>query len=235
MSAVAHGATANLDVFNDLKTLGQLAEQSMLTATNGSNAHKGAIWSLGLLVSAASMLESVLKPNKAFAIAATAGTLAKQQCLKGWCRVTHGMIVSRRYNVIGALGEAQAGFPHVISTALPVLRKSRNKGECEETAQLNALLALLSEVDDTCILYRGGAAALHNTKVAAKSALAAGGAGTRGGRQILLDLDRSLIETNCSPGGCADLLAATIFLDALERGLVDIEPFNSHAVPNKEM
>ena len=38
-----------------LALIGRHAEHAMLRATGGSNSHKGAIWALGLLVSAAAM------------------------------------------------------------------------------------------------------------------------------------------------------------------------------------
>jgi triphosphoribosyl-dephospho-CoA synthetase len=35
--------------------------------------------------------------------------------------------------------------------------------------------------------------------------------------QEIAELDRQFIEKNLSPGGCADLLAVTLFLDSLSR------------------
>jgi triphosphoribosyl-dephospho-CoA synthase len=45
----------------------------------------------------------------------------------------------------------------------------------------------------------------------------AGGYGSRNGRQQMRELDGELIRRHISPGGSADLLAATVFLDAVER------------------
>jgi len=50
-----------------------------------------------------------------------------------------------------------------------------------------------------------------------------GGVGTQIGRQQLRLLERRLLGLNVSPGGSADLLAATIFLDAVERKQTDVE------------
>jgi triphosphoribosyl-dephospho-CoA synthase len=82
---------------------------------------------------------------------------------------------------------------------------------------LDALLAMMARLDDTCVLYRGGAEALSVVKSGAKAVLAAGGYGHASGRRRLHHLDRELIARHISPGGSADLLAATILLDALER------------------
>jgi triphosphoribosyl-dephospho-CoA synthase len=43
--------------------------------------------------------------------------------------------------------------------------------------------------------------------------LALGGSGTAAGGAALLALDAELVRRNASPGGCADLLAACLFLD----------------------
>jgi triphosphoribosyl-dephospho-CoA synthase len=67
------------------------------------------------------------------------------------------------------------------------------------------------------VLYRGGEEALSVVKSGAEAVLAAGGHTYASGRQRLRQLDRELIARHISPGGSADLLAATIFLDALER------------------
>jgi triphosphoribosyl-dephospho-CoA synthase len=42
----------------------------------------------------------------------------------------------------------------------------------------------------------------------------AGGSSSAAGRRALLRLDAELVQRNASPGGCADLLAACIFLDS---------------------
>jgi triphosphoribosyl-dephospho-CoA synthase len=75
----------------------------------------------------------------------------------------------------------------------------------------------MSRLDDTCVLYRGGVEALDAVKSGARAALMAGGPGSTQERKEIRKLDRDLITRNVSPGGSADLLAATIFLDAVER------------------
>ena len=50
----------------------------------------------------------------------------------------------------------------------------------------------------------------------AQAVLDAGGSSSASGRQRMRELDRELIARHVSPGGSADLLAATIFLDAME-------------------
>jgi triphosphoribosyl-dephospho-CoA synthase len=45
----------------------------------------------------------------------------------------------------------------------------------------------------------------------------AGGYGSAHGQTLMRELDGQLIARHISPGGSADLLAATMFLDAVER------------------
>ena len=59
-------------------------------------------------------------------------------------------------------------------------------------------------------------------KFGARSILAAGGSSIDLGGKLMRILDDKLIATHVSPGGSADLLAATIFLDAVERHLIEV-------------
>jgi triphosphoribosyl-dephospho-CoA synthase len=98
-----------------------------------------------------------------------------------------------------------------------MLRKRRGAKFKDQVCRLDALLSLMVELDDTCVLYRGGTEALDLVKSGARAVLMAGGYGSANGRERMCELDRELIARHISPGGSADLLAATIFLDAVER------------------
>ncbi|MBV9129321.1 MAG: triphosphoribosyl-dephospho-CoA synthase, partial [Verrucomicrobia bacterium] len=128
---------------------------------------------------------------------------------------SNGLKVVRRFNVPGARGEALAGFPHVIHSALPTLYRSRSQGASEAHARLNALLAIMINLEDTCLLHRGGATSLRAAQSGAMAVLAAGGTQTLRGWGLLHRLDLDLAALNASPGGSADLLAASLFLDSL--------------------
>ena len=191
--------------------IGRQGEAAMLQATGGVNTHRGAIWALGLLVTAAAQDAA---DAGAAAIAARAGTIAR--CHDRFAPAytgNKGEIACRRYGVSGARGQAQADFPHVVRLALPRLRRSRMEGDDELTARLNCLVALIAELDDTCVLSRGGASALAAVQAGAARVLAEGGAGTMEGMHALQRLGRLLVAMDVSPGGAADLLAATLFLD----------------------
>jgi triphosphoribosyl-dephospho-CoA synthase len=199
--------------------IGREAEAAMLRTTAGSNAHKGAIWVLGLLVCAASQ-SADLNPE---GIARNAGYLARLPDRARPQVVSHGEFVRNRYGATGARGEACANFPHVIANGLPALRAARRAGRTEQDSRLIALLQIMSHLDDTCVLYRGGAEAQELVHRGSTQVLDVGGPGTSEGNAALLDLDLAFVRRRISPGGSADLLAATLFLDALEHGQNEVE------------
>jgi triphosphoribosyl-dephospho-CoA synthase len=196
-----------------LGQLGRVGEAEMLRVTGGVNTHRGAIWALGLL-SAAAALEADA-PN-ARGVAATAAALARlSDPAAPVTSDSHGARVCRTYGVLGAREQAQHGFPSVIEQGLPQLLVSRRSGAGEQNARLDALLAIMSTLTDTCVLHRAGLEGLARMQVGARAVLAAGGAASLDGRRQLRDLDRNMLALNASPGGAADLLAATLFLDRL--------------------
>jgi triphosphoribosyl-dephospho-CoA synthase len=132
-------------------------------------------------------------------------------------------LVAKRYGVAGARGEALGGFPHVVDIGLPILHSRRAGGATETVARLDTLLGIMSCLDDTCLLYRGGEEALVTAKTGAAAVESAGGSGTALGKQRLQHLDHRLLELGVSPGGSGDLLAATLFLDAVEQGRDEVQ------------
>jgi triphosphoribosyl-dephospho-CoA synthase len=221
MALISKGANPSQSLRERLALIGRAAEHAMLTATGGSNSHKGAIWILGLLISAAAMQREDKTP--VLTIAATAKAIASFEDRAAPRLVSHGDVVAKKHGVLGARGEALRGFPHAVDTGLPMLRSKRASGATENVARLDTLLSIMSCLDDTCLLYRGGEMALRTVKEGAIEVVRAGGSGTAIGRQHLQRLDRQLLHLNVSPGGSADLLAATLFLDAVERGQDQIE------------
>ncbi len=206
------GKVPGLALRAQLAAIGRDGESRMFAATGGSNSHKGAIWSLGLLVAGA-----VLSPDPAhpLAVASVAGRLARFPDSNAPHAPTHGTRVLERYGATGARGEAQQGFPHVVHIGLPALLHARSRGVPENCARLDALMAIMASLGDTCLLHRGGLPALHAAQQGARLVLAAGGASTPRGLALLLQLHAELLRRNASPGGSADLLAATLFLDSI--------------------
>lgn len=245
---------------------GRDAERAMMQATGGVNTHRGAIWALGLIVTAAAQprdpggdgaangasaangahavasdaraMENAAQAiaigaqavaSRAQAVAARAGALARLHdphapAVTG----NKGALACLQHGVGGARFQAQQGFPQVMQAALPTLRASRLRGDSEECARLNALLAVMAELDDTCLLARGGRPALEATQRGARGVLNAGGTASSGGRDTLRALDADLLALRVSPGGAADLLAAALLLDRIETQSINMEAEYEH-------
>ncbi|MGO9803755.1 MAG: triphosphoribosyl-dephospho-CoA synthase [Steroidobacteraceae bacterium] len=210
MALAAAAGTVDVPLRESLGALGRRGELAMLAATGGSNAHRGAIWVLGLLVAALALRGGDAPPEE---VAATAARLARLPDRHAPAPDSNGARACRRFGVAGARGEAAAAFPHVLRVGLPALRAARRRGVGETCAQLDTLMAIMSSLDDTCLLHRGGWAAVHSARSGARAVLALGGSSTAAGRVALLELDAELLRRNASPGGCADLLAACLLIE----------------------
>lgn len=207
--------------FSDLQRLGIAAEARMLVATGGINTHRGAIFNLGLLCAAAGSLAATgMAPS-----AAAACRLVQERwgadILAGVARPTagrcsHGLVVARRYGSGGARQEAADGFPAAREIGLPAYRAALAAGASHDEAAVQALFALVAEVEDTNLLWRGGLDGLRYGQRTAADFLAAGGVHCPDWRPRAEAVHREFVRRRLSPGGSADLLGVTLFLDALD-------------------
>lgn len=207
MAYASYGRTPSQSLREEIAFIGREGEKGMYKTTSGVNTHKGAIWALGLLVSAAAIGRGTYTIEKIVSMAGETACFPDRYCP---VVTTNGEQIKVKYGVKGARGEAQHGFPHIIQVSWPTLKKARAQGMTEETAQLNALLSLIAHLDDTCILHRGGIEALTFAKKQATELL------KTGSLECLKKLDEEFMKRNISPGGSADLLAATLFLDKIQ-------------------
>ncbi|MFD8720256.1 triphosphoribosyl-dephospho-CoA synthase [Streptomyces sp. NPDC059629] len=191
----------------ELGAIGRCTEHSVALAGGG---HKGALWALGLLVAA-----TALDPRaKARDIASTARRIAAFNDKGAPRRPSRGSTISAKYGAAGARGEARAGFPHV-RRALEALTAARKAGATENQARLDALLTVMSTLQDTELLYEVGPMGLRHVQAGARCVLEAGGTATTAGAEALVAMDADLHERGWSPRGSAGLLAGALFLDGL--------------------
>jgi triphosphoribosyl-dephospho-CoA synthase len=200
----------------ELAQIGRQGEQDMMRATDGSNAHRGAIWIIGLLVAGAALQDNAGSTPDAAQICALGAQIARfPDRFATPSPDSHGERARQRYQVGGARQEAQDGFPHVIDVGLPSLHAARARGIDENAARVDTLLAIMASLDDTCLLHRAGLPGLQAGQHGAQRVLQAGGYATPAGQAAFATLEHALLSLNASPGGAADLLAATLFLDML--------------------
>ena len=123
--------------------------------------------------------------------------------------LTHGQRMYLQYGACGARGQAESGFAQVIDKYLPYLRCLKKQQLDQDEMLVRTLLMIGADLDDTNILNRVGA-----SKAAwAKEACAA--LHEHYTYEAACRLDDLFIKERISPGGSADLLSVTIFLDKL--------------------
>lgn len=206
-------------LFGAIRPVGREAERAMRSATDGVNTHKGAIFTLGILAAAAGLayrrtgaFESgtLLDLSREMTAAPLRAELA---ALSRRAPATHGERLYAATGRAGVRGEAMAGFPALRDAALPALADARQPSR--ERRALRALLRLMAVVEDSTVLHRAGTAGLCWMHGRAAAFLAAWPVLTDEAMAELAALNEAFIQCNISPGGCADLLAAALFLNGL--------------------
>lgn len=214
------------DLFNSMRRVGREAEKAMYRATGGVNTHKGAIFSLGLVSAAAGWLVRLRRSLTAENVTAAAAEmvsgitereLARLTSAGETCGLSHGQRIYLSYGIRGARGEAEDGFPTVLRFGLPSFRDALRHGLSLNDAMVECLLAIMAELDDTCVVHRSSVDTLRSVvQVGAREALSLGGMKTAEGRKGIEKLSRTLVSMGLSPGGAGDLLAVTLCLHFLE-------------------
>ena len=182
-----------------LREAGLEGERAMFAATGGVNTHKGAIYSMALLLSASG--ETLARGGDLFALAARRARALPPPVN------TNGSTARRRYGIGGVREEAAGGYP-ALRACWRVLRQE---------GALAALLWSMAHLEDTNLYHRGGAEGAAYVRQAAADILSAPSARREA---LALALDDQLILRNLSPGGSADVLALALLLEKLE-GLLE--------------
>lgn len=191
-----------------IRPAGLACEQAMFGATNGINTHKGGIFSLGILCTAAGRISARQQLLTRTALCAEVAALTQglverelQHCRQP---VTAGERLFQAHGMTGARGEVQSGFVTLRRHVLPYWQTETQP----ERRGLNALLRLMAFNPDTNLVSRGGLSGLHFVQDYARKLLKSGWQ-----KEDLQEMDQALISRHLSPGGSADLLAiATVLM-----------------------
>ena len=207
-----------------LRAIGLRAETTMLATTGGVNTHRGAIFGLGLLCAAAGTVSEISTGGAPVAPVRLGNIVVRRWAAdigRGPIPLfSHGAAALRRYGAVGARGEAAGGFRGVYEVGWPALHEGRLLQPDDPGAPaVQACFALIAAVCDTNLLHRGGANGLRYASEAAAAFLSRGGVGAADWRARAAVVHAAFVARRLSPGGCADLLAMTLFVDALESGV----------------
>lgn len=216
------GCADALPTHTSIRDIGIEAEKAMLSATNGVNTHKGALFSMGLAVVAAAHEERKIAANEEQILKERNGgedvLVSLQTTIKALAASfpdtngTHGSkakLLSKGATAIkGALDNAREGYEMLFAEWLPFYierRKERDAHTLHKT-----LLRIMCDLDDTNVIYRTDLATAEEVKQEARALL------DNFSKAALRDMDRHYTTRNISPGGAADMLSLTIFIGSIQ-------------------
>lgn len=216
------GSTDALPSHTAIRDAGIEAEKAMLSATNGVNTHKGALFSMGLAVVAAAHEERKIAANEEQILKERNGgedvLVSLQTTIKALAASfpdtsgTHGSkakLLSKGTTAIkGALDNAREGYEMLFAEWLPFYierRKERDAHTLHKT-----LLRIMCDLDDTNVIYRTDLATAEEVKQEARALL------DSFSKAALKDMDRHYTTRNISPGGAADMLSLTVFIGSIQ-------------------
>lgn len=214
----AHRGTL-AELFCKLRSYGVGAEAELLRVTKGVNTQRGILFAGGIVsaVSGYAMnmglsRDALLPLIKEMA----AGLVAKELKNLDHAAMTAGEKLYYKYGITGIRGEVENGFPSVVNYGLPALEDAFNKGATINDALVHALIALMTVVEDSNVIWRTDYDTLLEVQRIAKNILSLGSVFTEKGRMAIAKTERYFLQRRISPGGSADLLSVTITLYLLE-------------------
>lgn len=214
----AHRGTL-AELFCKLRSYGVGAEAELLRVTKGVNTQRGILFAGGIVsaVSGYAMnmglsRDALLPMIKEMA----AGLVARELKNLDHAAMTAGEKLYYKYGITGIRGEVENGFPSVVNYGLPALEDAFNKGATINDALVHALIALMTVVEDSNVIWRTDYETLLEVQRIAKDILNLGSVFTEKGRMAIAETERYFLQRHISPGGSADLLSITITLYLLE-------------------
>lgn len=216
------GCADALPTHTSIRDIGIEAERAMLSATNGVNTHKGALFSMGLAVVAAAHEERKIAANEEQILKERNGgedvLVSLQTTIKALAASfpdtngTHGSkakLLSKGTTAIkGALDNAREGYEMLFAEWLPFYIERRKEHDAHTLHK--TLLRIMCDLDDTNVIYRTDLATAKEVKQEARALL------DNFTEAALKDMDRRYTARNISPGGAADMLSLTIFIGSIQ-------------------
>ena len=211
--------STQLPAHNDIVSIGLEAEKAMFNSTGGVNTYKGALFSMGLALTAATYIigrgkVAMTTHGKEY----VPGDLLSAiiiQLANGFpdTRGTHGsqakQLAQAGCSLKSALDNAREGYTQLFGEWLPFY-ETRIKGD-DSYVKHKTLLRIMCDLDDTNIVYRTDYATMQQVKTQARHLL------EDFSEAGIDDLNRDFVSRNISPGGSADMLALVVFLFGITR------------------
>jgi len=181
---------------DELQSLGIEAEKAMLAATGGVNTHRGAIYAFGLVLNA--VAREMQNADRQ--------TFIQKACSENAVSILRNSQTAKDLHftdksIRGARAIALTGYRQLLEDWLPFYRRERNIGKL--------LIYIIASLDDTCIVHRAGEKRALEVRREAEQLL------NNYSEDNLRLMCERFQEDNISPGGAADMLALTIFIDSV--------------------
>lgn len=206
-------------LLSTIRPIGMNIEDVMFTTTKKVNTHKGLIFLLGIVAASVSKafynnlpfnsVPSIIKEM-------SSNLVETELCSKNSRNITtYGEKIFRKYGITGVRGEVEKGLPIVFNHSLPFYEKYSNI-KTNKRLYLT-LICIMAYCEDSTLLHR------HNINVLEEV--------NKRSMEILnfmeykdlnfieeeiSKLDKEFSKRKISPGGSADLLAVTVFLDGIK-------------------
>lgn len=223
-----------------LRQLGLEAEKAMMEATGGVNTHRGAIFALGLALFAAGRILQMRENEGVMqsCLGENAQTGIDKHLLMSEIQKTalslDSQAVCRREGVKSAREMAEGGYAELFQDWLPYLSSLKVQGvsdasafsfasetPCTFTAKekpgrlQRVLLRIMSTLDDTCVIKRVGKERAQEVKREAAQMLQCESQERDGWNDRLQEMCDRYAREGISPGGAADMLSLTVFVDSI--------------------
>lgn len=211
--------STQLPAHNDIVSIGLEAEKAMFKSTGGVNTYKGALFSMGLALTAATYIigrgkVATTTHGKEY-VPGDLLSATITQFANGFPDTsgTHGsrakQLAQSGCSLKSALDNAREGYTQLFGEWLPFY-ETRIKGD-DSYVKHKTLLRIMCDLDDTNIVYRTDYATMQQVKTQARHLL------EDFSEAGIDDLNRDFVSRNISPGGSADMLALVVFLFGITR------------------
>ncbi len=208
--------------------MGIEAEEAMMAATGGINTHRGAIFCFGLALYTVSRF-SQMPHNENITHFPPSKKEERKVCIEliiNTLRKTAQSLpiegVKKREGIRGARWMALDGYRALFEDWLPFYRSLAEEAPSEGasatysateggafSARQRLLLRIMSTLDDTCVIKRAGKERAEEVKKEARELL------EQFSEEKLKEMCTRYAQEGISPGGAADMLALTIFIDSI--------------------
>lgn len=208
-----------LPAHDDIVRIGIEAEKAMFKSTGGVNTYKGALFSMGLALTAATYIigrgkVATTTHGKEY-VPGDLLSATITQFANGFPDTsgTHGsrakQLAQAGCKLKSALDNAREGYSQLFGEWLPFY-ETRIKGD-DSYVKHKTLLRIMCDLDDTNIVYRTDYDTMLQVKTEARRLL------EDFSEAGIEDMNRDFVSRNISPGGSADMLALVVFLFGITR------------------